>query len=479
MGRSDWKEVKLEEICIKIGSGATPRGGSNVYMETGEISLIRSQNIYNNEFKEDGLVYITEEAADKLSNVDVKTDDVLINITGDSVARVCKPNVSVLPARVNQHVSILRPDIEKLDSNYLQCSLVSPTKQKMLLTLSEAGATRKALTKGMLESFRINLPPLSEQKAIAHILGSLDDKIELNRQMNKTLEEMAQAMFKSWFVDFDPVFDNAIKNKKDVPEELREKLEKRKNVKNKKPLPKDIQDLFPDEFEFTEEMGWVPKGWAVSSFRQECDFQNGYAFKSKELIDEPELGYPVFKMGHIQRGGGFNYEGTKSYFPKERIEEVEKYILRKGDILIAMTDMKSNMAILGHTALMSVNEKFVQNQRVGKLSLKKSSYLDYPYIFILSNHHKTIERQRKKANSGVQVNLTTEGIKDTVILRPSEKIHDIFNKVAKSLLENIFCKENENRDLTSIRDTLLPKLVSGEVRLDSKVIDKILEETDG
>ena len=213
------------------------------------------------------MVYITEEAAQKLNNVIVEEEDVLINITGDSVARVCMPDASILPARVNQHVAILRPEKKEFDSKYLRYFLIAPFQQTLLLNLASAGATRNAITKGMLESFEVIKPPLPEQKAIAHILGSLDDKIELNRQMNQTLEQMAQALFKSWFVDFDPVIDNALAAGNKIPESLQKRAEQRRMLSQskqgdkRKPLPEDIQSLFPAEFEFSEELDrWMPRG---------------------------------------------------------------------------------------------------------------------------------------------------------------------------------------------------------------------------
>src|SRR5690554_1843217 len=106
---NDWPQVELGPLCSKIGSGATPRGGEKVYLAKGDIALIRSQNVHNDGFKTDGLAYIAEEHADQLANVTVEPHDVLLNITGDSVARCCQVAPSVLPARVNQHVAIIRP----------------------------------------------------------------------------------------------------------------------------------------------------------------------------------------------------------------------------------------------------------------------------------------------------------------------------------------------------------------------------------
>lgn len=110
---SEWREVKLGDLCTKIGSGATPRGGSESYKEFG-VSLIRSQNVLDLKFSEDGLAFIDEIQANDLKNVIVEKNDVLMNITGDSVARVCKVPTKILPARVNQHVAIIRSDENKL-----------------------------------------------------------------------------------------------------------------------------------------------------------------------------------------------------------------------------------------------------------------------------------------------------------------------------------------------------------------------------
>ncbi|HBW3530768.1 TPA: restriction endonuclease subunit S, partial [Klebsiella pneumoniae] len=141
---SKWKTVRLGDYCIKIGSGATPKGGNSVYTDTGNTYFIRSQNVYNHGFNTNGLVFITDEAAFKLKNVDVQENDVLLNITGDSVARVCIAPGAFLPARVNQHVAIIRPKNDAFDPRFLRYFLSSPHQQTLLLTLASAGATRNA-----------------------------------------------------------------------------------------------------------------------------------------------------------------------------------------------------------------------------------------------------------------------------------------------------------------------------------------------
>lgn len=187
---------KLADICSKIGSGATPRGGKEAYCEKG-ISLVRSQNVLDFSFSHDGLAFINNEQAAKLSNVEVFDGDVLLNITGDSVARACIMDSAFLPARVNQHVAIVRGKKSHVLNRYLLYFL--QWQKGYLLQLASAGATRNALTKGMLEQLEIDLPSLDEQKRIVAILGALDDKIELNNKINENLEQQATALFNNFY----------------------------------------------------------------------------------------------------------------------------------------------------------------------------------------------------------------------------------------------------------------------------------------
>ena len=176
--------VKLIDICSKIGSGATPRGGKEAYCDEG-ISLIRSQNVLDFSFSCDGLAFINGEQAKKLNNVEVHSGDILLNITGDSVARACVMDDEYLPARVNQHVAIIRGNADEVLNNYILYFL--QWRKNYLLQLASAGATRNALTKGMIEQLEINLPPLDVQKKTVAILDSLQNKIKLNQKINDNL----------------------------------------------------------------------------------------------------------------------------------------------------------------------------------------------------------------------------------------------------------------------------------------------------
>src|SRR5690606_12184083 len=162
-----WEVKRLEEVCSKIGSGSTPRGGKEVYKNSG-ISLIRSLNIHQNEFKYKDLAFIDDNQAHLLRNVIVESNDVLFNITGASVCRTAIVPDDVLPARVNQHVAILRPNQPQLKSQYFVRLLNNQNMNRMLYGIAtQGGATREAVTKEQLEKLEIPIPSIHLQEAFA------------------------------------------------------------------------------------------------------------------------------------------------------------------------------------------------------------------------------------------------------------------------------------------------------------------------
>lgn len=192
-----WVYKPLGELTEKIGSGATPRGGQGAYKESG-ISLIRSLNVHDLEFRYKDLARIDDEQAAALSNVEVDACDVLLNITGASIARCVQVPLDVLPARVNQHVSILRPKKGLLDSRFLSYLLVSDATKNQLLNIGDkAGATRQALTKAQLQAFAIPVPPLDEQKHIVAILDQAFAALDRARALAEANLADARALFQS------------------------------------------------------------------------------------------------------------------------------------------------------------------------------------------------------------------------------------------------------------------------------------------
>ncbi|MCL1939410.1 MAG: N-6 DNA methylase [Desulfovibrionaceae bacterium] len=172
-----WDTEKLSQVSTKIGSGATPRGGESSYVESG-VSLIRSMNVYNGYFKYDGLAFITDEQAKQLDGVTIQENDVLLNITGASVARSCIVPNNVLPARVNQHVSIIRCDPAQLNYVFVNAILTNDSYQRLLLSLGESGGmSRQAITKMQIEDLTIILPPIKLQDGFAEYMSNATESI--------------------------------------------------------------------------------------------------------------------------------------------------------------------------------------------------------------------------------------------------------------------------------------------------------------
>lgn len=417
--------IRLGDVCEKIGSGATPRGGSEVYQSSG-ISLIRSQNVYNDGFKTDGLAYISDKHAQELENVIVQPGDVLLNITGDSVARVCQAPKEVLPARVNQHVAIIRPHGDILSARYLRYFLLNPSMQQYMHALAASGATRQALTKGMIEAFEIPDLPLPEQKAIASILGALDDKIELNRKMNETLEAMARAIFKSWFVDFDPILGLG--------------------------HHKEWQD---------SPLGKIPKGWKVKTLGKICEVAIGGDWGEDEYFeDRVEViclrGVDLENMrvyGHADAPRRFISKGS-----------LEKRKMDERDILIAA----SGLGPLGRPLWISEGIANIFDlpviysnfcKRLKAINPWYALYIDR----ILFNMRTSGEIWEYSTGTALP-NLDSEGLlRGKKIIIPPDYILEKYYQIIKPITAKLYNKESLL--LSKLRDALLPKLLSEEIRV--------------
>lgn len=425
MANDGFPKVELGPLCLKIGSGATPRGGSDVYLDQGEYALIRSQNVYNDGFSREGLAYISEEHANQLAYVSVEPDDVLLNITGDSVARCCQVAPEILPARVNQHVAIIRPQADRIRPRFLRYFLISPQMQSEMLSWAHAGATRKALTKGMIESFKVPRPDLSVQQRIADVLGKLDDKIELNRQMNRTLEKMAAAIFKSWFIDFDPVHAKA---------------------EGRDPnLPAEIANLFPDAFEDSD-LGPIPKDWTPGKLAKIADNPRRTIQPSNVPPTTPYIG-----LQHMPRrcialdawGRADEVGSGKSQFMEGEIlfGKLRPYFHKVG---IAPVDGVCSTDILVVVPKSTEWHSYV-------LSLVSSkAFVDY------TDSH----------SAGTKMPRTNwKDMGRYPLALPPKPLAKAFQDHVAALHQRIGLAVRQNRRLSGLRDTLLPKLLSGEIEL--------------
>ncbi len=425
-----WVSLRLGDVCTKIGSGATPRGGKEVYLEEGPYALIRSQNVYNNGFNYDGLAFINQQQATNLKNVEVFADDVLLNITGDSVARVCQVTPDVLPARVNQHVAIIRPDPNKLSPHFLRYFLVTPEIQATLLSWAGSGGTRNALTKGMIESFDVQAPmDVAEQRAIAHILGALDDKIELNRRMNETLEEMARALFKSWFVDFDPV---------------RAKMEGRDPG-----LPKHLADLFPDRL-VDSELGLIPEGWEVKTLNYCADLnpESWSRTNYPESVEYVDLANT--KWGVI--------EATQYYFWKDAPSRAKR-VLRSGDtILGTVRPGNGSYSFIGHEGLTG---------STGFAVLRPIHPRYREFVYLSATSAENIEHLAHRADGAAYPAVRPNVVGESRVITPSvdTDVLNFFSMTVAPIINRMESNKIESRALVALRDALLPKLISGELRV--------------
>jgi type I restriction enzyme S subunit len=423
------KTIQLRDVCVKIGSGATPRGGKEAY-RGGATSLIRSQNIYNEGFHRDGLVYIDDDQAAELRNVEVKPNDVLLNITGDSVARCCQVATDVLPARVNQHVAIIRPDPKCLDARFLRYVLVSHDYQSRMLALASAGATRPALTKSMIEELDIPSPPLPEQRAIASVLGALDDKIELNRRMNATLEAMARALFQSWFVDFDPV---------------RAKLDGRQP----EGMDAETAALFPDSFQDSE-LGHIPKGWTVRPLTSlACYLSRGIGPSYLEHGGVCVLNQKCVRDHRV--------DFTKS----RRHDAVKKPINDRALMLYDILVNSTGMGTLGRVAqVFHLPEVAIVDSHV--TIVRPASDTD-PFFLGINLTGREAEIEELGEGSTGQTELSRTRLGEMKVIAPPFDLQKAFGAAVGPLLKRINENETQSRTLATLRDTLLPRLLSGEL----------------
>ena len=181
-----WRVVRLGDITTKIGSGATPRGGQSAYQEKG-ITLIRSLNVYDERFEDEGLAFIDDEQAAQLSHVTVEPRDILLNITGASVARCCMVPERHLPARVNQHVMIIRVDTTLTDPSFVLCAINSDQRKRQLLSYAQVGATREALTKETVTNFEIVLPDEKLLRQFGEVARDINQQREVLAHQNADL----------------------------------------------------------------------------------------------------------------------------------------------------------------------------------------------------------------------------------------------------------------------------------------------------
>ncbi|MFZ2951943.1 MAG: restriction endonuclease subunit S [Streptococcus suis] len=403
---SEWKS--LSSITSKIGSGSTPRGGNSVYSDSG-ISFIRSQNVLDMDFSTENLAFINDSQAEKLNNVIVEKNDILLNITGDSIARCTVVPEEILPARVNQHVSIIRcknTEESKYVMYYLQYM------KKYLLQISKVGGTRNALTKEAIGKLPIKIS--DDCNKISKILDNIDQKIQTNNQINQELEAMAKTLYDYWFVQFD------------FPDQ------------NGKPYKSSGGKMVYNP-ELNRE---IPEGWGVEKLGN-----------ITICHDSKRVPLSSHEREHVK--GEIPYYGATGI-----MDYVNDYIF-DGDYVL-MAEDGSVMTEKGTPILQRISGKNWVNNHAHVIEPVKNHSCKLLMMLL-----KDVSVMKIKTGS-IQMKINQENMNKIVVPAiPLELLFEINQRLEVIDKQQLNLIE-ENKQLTQLRDWLLPMLMNGQVKVEDK-----------
>lgn len=331
--------------------------------------------------------------------------------------------------RVNEHINNL----------YLLAAIRSPQVQNQIQQM-QVGTMIPHFKKGDFEKLLIPMRDMPTQRAIGKIYFELSQKIDVNERTSKTLEEIAQTIFKSWFIDFDPV---------------------KSKMAGEKPESMDAATaaLFPDFMEESE-LGLIPKGWLVGSLGDIADLQGGYAFKSSSWM---ENGVPVIKIGSVKPG--FVDLTQVSYVDVSTAEAIpDVYRIPAGSLVVGLT------GYVGQVGLVRTHDPVpLVNQRVAKFKLNSGEW-KIPYIYCFTRGEKFKGIVEELATGTAQQNVSNSQILSIPMVIPSQDIREMFDNSLKTFFHQIINLADENESLKFIRDALLPRLISGELQIPDEML---------
>ncbi|HZR11381.1 MAG TPA: restriction endonuclease subunit S [Myxococcales bacterium] len=344
------------------------------------------------------------------------------------LSRRCNPGeTAFVPAGLDfalgQNLVLLRADGTKVYPPFLRWLVRGSEWWDQVTKFLNVGAVFDSLKCADIPNFSLRIPPLTEQRAIAHILGTLDDKIELNRRMSETLEAMARALFKSWFVDFDPV---------------------RAKAEGRDPgLPKPLADFFPARL-VDSELGEIPEGWEVKSLEEIARFLNGLALQKYRPVDGPSL--PVIKIAQLRAGNAGGADRARADLDAD-------YIVNDGDILFSWSgSLECRIWAGGPGAL---------NQHLFKVTSDRyPPWLCYLAIHLHLDHFRHIAGGKATTMGHIQ----RHHLSDAKLPVPATVLLGAMDRMIEPL-ESAWRRTVESRTLAALRDALLPKLISGELRV--------------
>jgi type I restriction enzyme S subunit len=369
--------------------------------------------------------------------------------SGDLLGAIARVPPEIKTGRMTQDTVklIFKKEISK---DYFYWLLRTPQYREYCRSRA-TGTTNLGLSRE--DFFNFPVPRLdSKKELLVTVLEACESKITLNTQINRTLEQMAQALFKSWFVDFDPVIDNALDSGSPIPESLAERAARRKAIwaagSEKAParLPAETRRLFPDRFEEDEVLGWVPARWTIKPLDQVARYQNGLALQ-KFRPNEGEEFLPVLKIAQLRAR---KTDGVE----KASVNIKPECIVHNGDVVFSwsgtlMIDIWSG----GKAAL---------NQHLFKVTSDQ-----YPkwFYFLWTQRHLELF-QRIAADKAVTMgHIKRQHLAEAFCLVPEEQLISKAGESIRPLIEKMLSSRLESEELTQLRDTLLPKLLSGELKL--------------
>jgi len=393
---NNWKTYKLLEVSELITKGTTPSTYGYKFIDEG-INYIKSDSTnYDGNLDSSVFVSISEEAHAKLKRSQLQEYDILFSIAGAYLGKSGMVKKEHIPANTNQANAIIRVHREKVLPKFINLLLRNP-RLVHYINASSGQSAQPNLNLTDLGNLELEIPTLKEQKAIANILSAIDDKIENNLAINKTLEDMAMALYKNWFVDFGPFQDG--------------------------------------EF-IDSELGLIPKGWEVKRLDEISSMSAGGDKPknfSKERADGLEI--PIYS-------NGISNEGLYGFTDNARIFEESVTVSARGTIGYVCLRMQPYLPIVRLISL-----------------VPKKEYVSSKFLFLC------LQNENIQGNGTTQQQLTVPDFKETKIITPNIDIIKDFNGIMDIAYNNIVSNKEENQSLTKLRDTLLSKLISGEVRL--------------
>lgn len=310
-----------------------------------------------------------------------------------------------------------------------------------LLEQHFTGTTIKHLTGKAISALAVPLPPVDAQRAMVEVLRRIDDRIDLLRQTNATLESIAQALFKSWFIDFDPV---------------------RAKQAGREPEGMDAATaaLFPAEFEESA-LGWIPKGWRVSTLAEHVSAERGLSYKGAGLRDAGQ-GVPMHNLNSVLEGGGYKYAGLKHYSGDFK----DRHTVRGGEVIVANTEQGHEHRLIGFPAIVPMRyERAIFSHHIYRVRLRPDSPLTVHTLYHMLMAPAVREQVIGCANGSTVNMLKMAGLEIPQFVCPSSEVATTFEAIAQPLRRQAEANVERIDALTELRDTLLPRLISGKLRV--------------